>query len=168
MYVKLPASPGVKVAPEEILSLIFKVTVALAILMVVGILFTVTVIFLLSAGAYCSLPSKITVIVAVPSLNPLIIPFASTVTTVLLLEVYVKLPASPGVKVAPEEILSLIFKVTVELTILMVVGILLFFKLMVYDAVSNLPVTPASPLCLAVYNTSSPIKAVVLSNSPNV
>ena len=45
---------------------------------------------------------------------------------------------------------------------------LVFFKLMVYSNVSNLPVTIASPPFLAVYIIFSSNNAVVLSNSPNV
>ena len=62
---------------------LFSVTSALA--MMTGILFsTRTVMFLLTAGAYSSLPAKLTVIMAVPSVKPLIIPFSTTATVVLL------------------------------------------------------------------------------------
>ena len=51
VYVKLPAVAGVKLAPDEILSVTFKVIVSLRISISVGILFTVTIMVLLSAGA---------------------------------------------------------------------------------------------------------------------
>ena len=87
--------------------------------------------------------------------------------TLVLLEVYVKLPASAGVKVAPESTTSPTFKSTVELATVMLVG-LLDVKLKVYDTVSNLPVTVAFPTFLAVYTIFSPINAEVLSSFPSV
>ena len=88
--------------------------------------------------------------------------------TLVLLEVYVKLPASAGVKVAPESTTSPTFKSTVELATVMLVGLLVLVKLKVYDTVSNLPVTVAFPTFLAVYVIFSPINAEVLFSFPSV
>ena len=76
---------------------------------------------------------------------------------------YVKLPASAGVKVAPASITSLTFKSRVELVTLISVGVLgsAFVKLIVIDTVSKVAVTLASPISLAVYTTFSPIEDVV-------
>ena len=122
---------------------------------------------LLSAGAYRSSPANETVIVALPFLILLILPF-STITISVLFEVYVKLPASSGVKVAPESTSSLAFKAMVGLAISISVCILTLFNSMVYEAVSYLPVIRAFPPCLAVYVIFSSIEAAVLSKSPNV
>ena len=78
-----------------------------------------------------------------------IFPF-STIATFELFEVYVKLPAPSGFKVAPASASSLAFKAMVELEILISVGSLTLFNSMVYDAVSYLPVMRAFPPCLAV------------------
>ena len=53
--------------------------------MMTGILFsTYTVMFLLTAGAYSSVPAKLTVMMAAPSFKHLIIPFSTTATVALL------------------------------------------------------------------------------------
>ena len=73
--------------------------------MLLSFLVTLTLIVLLSAAKYLLSPSKLTVIVALPSLTATIVLF-TTLATFSSLEVYVRLPASAGIKVAPVECLS--------------------------------------------------------------
>ena len=117
------------------------------------------------------MPGNETVMITVPSAIAVTTPFTSTVAILVSLEVNIRFPALEGVKLAPIVSISPTVKSKEVVLTVMFVGIgsePLFFKLMVWYAFSILPVTLASPIFLAVYNIFSPIKAVVLSNSPNI
>ena len=82
---------------------------------------TVTLIFLLSAGAYCSLPENETVMIALPSATAITTPFESTVAILVSLEVNVRFPALCGFNVALIEPVSPKFKSKeVGLTVMLV------------------------------------------------
>ena len=70
---------------------------------------TITVIFLLSAAAYLSLPIKRTVTLATPSPTAVIVPIPLTVTTLTSLDVKSSSPAPEGIMLTTGSNSSLTF-----------------------------------------------------------
>ena len=96
MYLRRPASSGVKAAPLEVLSSTFKSIVSFSIVISVGIFETVTVNVVLD-GAYLSVPKNETAMVAVPSPRATIIPVsASTYKTLVSLLMNLTSPSAPS------------------------------------------------------------------------
>ena len=93
---------------------------------------TVTFMVLFSAAAYLLFPLKLTVIIVLPSLSAMILP-SLTMATFSSLDLYVKLPASAGINVAPVSISPSTFKSIVVLVTLISVGTLVTVTLTIVE-----------------------------------
>ena len=124
--------------------------------------------FLLSASNIAS-PSPYFMIVKFLSIvNPVLsVPLYSPDAIMIVSKSIVSVKASFSVLNASSSLVPFPLDVLLPLTYHVILS-LVFFKLMVYATVSNLPVMLAFPGFLAVYIIFSSINAVVLSNSPNV
>ena len=102
-----------------------------------------------------------------PIVNPvLLVPLYSPDAIIIVSPLRVLSRASFKLMKASSSLVPFPLEVLLPLTY-QVVGPL-FVKAIVHVVVINVPFTPASPISLAVYTTSSPSEAASLSNSPNV